>query len=69
MQLPEDVLSNLNLSVSRHKNPTSLDWQLINGRWTVREGNRRFQIIHDEKFGYVVAETKAIGYSVGADLL
>jgi hypothetical protein len=68
MQLPKDILENLNLAISRHKDPASLDWQLIKGKWTAREGNRQFQIIHDEKFGCVIAETRSTCCKVGADL-
>ncbi len=67
MQLPNDILENLNLSLGRHKNPASLDWQLIKGKWTAKESNRQFQIVEFEG-GYVIAETKATSYSMGADL-
>ncbi len=67
MQLPKDILENLNLSLDRHKDPASLDWQLIRGRWTAKEGDRQFQVVEFEG-GYVIAETKATSCSVGADL-
>ncbi len=67
MQLPKDILENLNLSLGRHKDPASLDWQLIRGKWTAKEGDRQFQVVEFEG-SYVIAETKATGYNVGADL-
>jgi len=68
MQLPSDILDNLNLSVSRHKHPEALDWTEVGGAWTAREGDRIFTLVHSEIFGYVIAETKSTSYGVGAGM-
>lgn len=59
MKLPQDILSNLNLELSRHKNPASLDWQLVRGVWTASERSTTFKVVHDPKLGYVIAESKS----------
>jgi hypothetical protein len=64
MQLPEDILSNLNRQLSRHPHPDALDWQRRNGKWTAWDGDRSFTLIHDEKLGYVVAEVKSVSCGV-----
>lgn len=63
MQLPQNILSNLNLPLSRHKYPACLDWQLVRGTWTSTEGSRTFKVVHDPKLGYVIAEMK--NYTMG----
>ena len=68
MQLPSDILDNLNLSVSRHKHPEALDWTEVGGAWTAREGDRTFTLVHSERFGYVIAETKSTSYDVGVGI-
>jgi hypothetical protein len=68
MQLPSEILSNLNLEFSRFQQPELLDWRLEPGSWTASVGDRRFVIIHDEKLGYVIAEKKSASYSVGCEL-
>jgi hypothetical protein len=67
MQLPKDILDNLNLELSRHKDPAVLNWQLLRGNWTAQEGNKQSQIV-EFKGGYVIAERKATSYGVGVDL-
>jgi hypothetical protein len=68
MKLPDEIMNGLNLAVSRHKHPDTLDWQLIRGVWTAIEGDRCFTILSDSQFGYVIAQTKSVAYSIGADL-
>jgi len=68
MQLPDEILDNLNISLSRHKNPASLDWQQIRGEWVAHDGPHCYAIIHDTQLGYVVAEKKSCSYGVGADI-
>jgi hypothetical protein len=68
MQLPSEILDNLNLSVSRHKHPESLDWIQVGESWTAREGDQVFTVVHSERFGYVIAETKATSYGIGAGI-
>lgn len=68
MQLPSDILDNLNHSVSRHKNPEALDWIQVRGSWVARDGDRTFTVMHSERFGYVIAETKATNYGIGAGI-
>jgi len=68
MQLPSEILDDLNLSVSRHKHPEDLDWILVGGSWTAREGDRVFTVVHSEEFGYVIAEMKATTYGAGVGI-
>ena len=68
MKLPAEILDNINHTVSRHDHPEDLDWSLVDGQWIASEGDRRFVIIHDTQFGYVVAEKRSINYSLGAGL-
>lgn len=65
MNLPDDILTKLNRSLSRHQHPEELDWQLVNGRWaaTDRDG-RAFVIVHDESLGYIVAERHSVSYEL-----
>jgi hypothetical protein len=65
MKLPSDVISRINLKVSRHKQPEKLDWIKINGKWQAVEDGRTFVLIHDSDFGNVVAETKKVTMDVG----
>ena len=67
MQLPDDIIKGLNLSVCRHKHPDALDWQLIRGVWTAIEGDRCFTVLSDSQFGFVISEVKSITYGLGAD--
>lgn len=68
MQLPDEILAQINLDVSRHKHPDVLDWTQTGEAWTAREGDRVFRIVHSVKFGYVIAETKATVYGTGASV-
>lgn len=58
MRLPKEILKKINLKVSRHKEPSKLDWVKRNEKWEALENGRTFVLIHDDKFGYVIAETK-----------
>ncbi len=64
MQLPKEFLDKINLQVSRHKHPEKLDWIKRHGKWEAIEGDQKFVLIHDDHFGYVVAENKAAAYAV-----
>lgn len=66
MQLPSDILDNLNLPLSRHKDPAALDWQQLRGEWIAQGGPHCYVIIHDTALGYVVAEKCSCSYGVGA---
>lgn len=68
MHLPPEILSNINLELSRFRQPELLDWQLKRGNWTASVGDRRFVVIHDDKLGYVIAEQKSVSYGIGAEL-
>ena len=68
MNLPDNIMAGLNLSVSRHKHPEALDWQYIGGKWVATEDDRNFIVLHDTHFGFVIAETKSITYGLGADI-
>jgi hypothetical protein len=68
LKLPDNILAELNLSLSRHQHPEDLDWQLERGKWTATAGSRKFVILHDEKLGYVIAEMKNVSYDIGAKL-
>jgi hypothetical protein len=68
MQLPNEILDNLNLSVSRHKRPEILDWAQVGESWTAREGDKVFTVVHSPAFGYVIAETKSTSYGAGANV-
>lgn len=68
MQLPSEILSNLNYGLSRFQQPEILDWRLERGNWIASAGDRRFIIVHDEKLGYVLAEMKSVSYGIGAEL-
>jgi len=68
MQLPSEILDNLNLSVSRHRHPENLDWTQAGECWTARDGDRIVTVVHSEKFGYVIAETKATTYGAGVGI-
>ena len=64
MQLPKEFLDRINLKVSRHKHPEKLDWIKIRGKWIAQDGNQRLVLIHDDQFGYVIAENKSFGGAV-----
>lgn len=64
MQLPKEFLDRINLQVSRHKHPEKLDWIKRSGKWEALEGDKRFVLIHDDHFGYVIAENKNFGRAV-----
>ncbi len=64
MQLPREFLDKINLKLSRHKHPDKLDWIKRRGKWEALEGDQRFVLIHDDHFGYVIAENKAAVYTV-----
>jgi hypothetical protein len=64
MQLPREFLDKINLKLSRHKHPDKLDWIKIRGKWEAQEGDQRFVLIHDDHFGYVIAENKSFGGAV-----
>ena len=64
MQLPREFLDKINLKVSRHKHPEKLDWIKIRGKWIAQDGNQRLVLIHDDQFGYVIAENKEATYAV-----
>lgn len=68
MQLPPDILSNINHEFSRHPHPEDLDWQLERGKWTASTGAQMFIVLHDETLGYVIAEVKGVSYGIGAEL-
>ena len=61
-------MAGLNRSVSRHDHPEDLDWSLVDGQWIASEGDRRFVVLSDSHFGYVIAEHKSVSYGLGADL-
>lgn len=63
MQLPDDILSGLDLTLSRHKNPASLDWHQVNGKWIATEGDRLYQVVN-YLGGYVIAETKSLDWGM-----
>jgi len=61
MRLPEEIRSKLNLTVGRApKDWENLDWQEINGVWT----SGKYKIYWDDRFGYVISETKTVGYEM-----
>jgi len=64
MQLPREFLDKINLDVSRHKHPERLDWIKRNGMFEAMCGDKHFVLIHDDSFGYVVAEMKQASYTV-----
>jgi hypothetical protein len=64
MDLPQKILKDLNLRVSKHKHPEALDWQQKNGKWTALDDHHKYVVIHDKNFGYVIAETKTTSYIV-----
>jgi hypothetical protein len=68
LRLPDDILAELNQSLSCFQQPELLDWRLERGSWTASAGDRHFIIIHDERLGYVIAEKKSVSYGVGAEL-
>lgn len=68
MKLPDNILRDINLEVSRHNHPEDLDWSFIAGSWVASEGERCFVILHDTAFGYVIAEKKGAIYGLGADI-
>jgi hypothetical protein len=68
MQLPSEILSNLNFELSRFQQPELLDWQLERGSWTASVGDRQFSVVHDDRLGYVIAEKKSVSYGAGAEL-
>jgi hypothetical protein len=68
LKLPDNILAELNLSLSRFQQPELLDWRLERGSWTASVGNRQFIVVHDEKLGYVIAEKKSTSYGMGAEL-
>lgn len=65
MRLPVEILDNLNMEMSRHKDPADLDWQQVRGEWRATDGSHCYVIIHDEKLGYVIAEKRSCSYAVG----
>lgn len=65
MQLAPDVLDRINLKVSRHKHPESLNWRKVNGKWQAQDGDRTFALIYAEGFGLVVSEIKTADYKIG----
>jgi hypothetical protein len=64
MQLPSDILLKINYDFSRCHHPELLDWQLVRGTWTATMDDRKFILIHDDRLGYVIAETKSIKMGV-----
>jgi hypothetical protein len=68
MQLPSEILSNLNLQFSRFQQPELLDWRIELGSWTASVGDRQFIVVRDDRLGYVIAEKKSVSYGVGAEL-
>lgn len=58
MQLPQEILSNLNLSVSRHKDPASLDWVQVGDHYEATLGDQRFRTLYAPPHGFVIAEMK-----------
>ena len=65
-QLPQDITDKLNLKLSRHPDPLTLDWKWLRDRWVAYETKtgRSFTIVAFEE-GYVVAETKTVSIGVG----
>lgn len=64
MKLPSEILVNLNIGLSRHKFPESLDWTQNNGKWVATDEGKSYTVVYDENLGYVIAERKSVGYSV-----
>jgi hypothetical protein len=64
MKLPDEILSNLNRSLSRHQHPENLDWQMVRGSWTAMEEGRTFVVVDGGKIGYVIAEQRNVKYEL-----
>ena len=65
MQLPNHIIAGLNLELSRHKEPSKLDWQHVYGVWRATEGDKTFEVVHSVEFGFVIAEKKNFNWTLG----
>jgi hypothetical protein len=64
LDLPNEILSHLNLSLSRHQHPEKLDWSIVRDSWTAKDGDRTFVVVDGGKIGYVVAEQRNARYEL-----
>jgi len=57
MKLPPEILSQINIEASRHKNPERLDWNFAAGKYTAVEDGQTYVVMYSEKLGCVIGIT------------